>query len=81
MDIQSITSFFMWCSIINGGLMIYWGAFLLLAPDFTFRLQTRFFPMSRETYNQMIYGFFGLFKIFFLIFNLTPLISLWIIAT
>tara|TARA_R110002072_G_scaffold71489_3_gene171365 strand:- start:1644 stop:1889 length:246 start_codon:yes stop_codon:yes gene_type:complete len=80
-DIQAVTAFFMWCSIINGGLLVFWLMFLLLAPDFTFRLQTRFFPMPRETYNRIIYGFLGLFKVFFLIFNLTPLISLWIIAT
>ena len=26
MDIQTLTTFFMWCTIINGGLFVYWAA-------------------------------------------------------
>jgi hypothetical protein len=33
MDIQDITDFFMWCALINEGLLLLWSAFILFAPD------------------------------------------------
>lgn len=80
MELETLTRFFMWCTIINGGVFIFWTAFLLFASDLTYRFQHSFFPIPRETYNVVIYSFLGLFKIFFLIFNLTPYLALLIIA-
>ena len=33
MDIQTLTSFFMWCTIINTGVLIFLGLIYLLAPN------------------------------------------------
>ncbi|SHJ04921.1 hypothetical protein SAMN02745165_01408 [Malonomonas rubra DSM 5091] len=80
MDMTKLTDFFMWCSIINGGLMIYWFLICMLAPDLIYKLQNRFFPMPREVFVPVLYGFLGLFKIFFLVFNLVPYLALLIIG-
>jgi hypothetical protein len=78
MDIQTLTNFFMWCTIINGGLLIFWSVFILLTPGLVYRLQSTFFPMPRETYNVVMYCFLGFFKIIFIVFNLVPFIALLI---
>ncbi len=80
MDIQTLTTFFMWCTIINGGLLILWTLMWMLIPDLIFRLQTHWFPISRETYNVVFYCFIGLFKIMFLLFNVVPYVALLIMA-
>lgn len=80
MDIPTLTNFFMWCTIINLGVMIYWALICMLAPNLVYRLQSRFFPMPRETFDVVIYSFLGLFKIFFIIFNLVPYLALLIIG-
>ena len=80
MDHQLLTTFFMWCTILNGGMLLLWTAFCTLAPDLVFRTQSKWFPLSRETYNVVIYCFLGLFKIIFLVFNVVPLIALLIIG-
>ena len=80
MDIQTLTSFFLGCSIINGSLLIFWTLFTMLAPDLVYRIQSRWFPIPRETFNVAMYGFLGLFKILFLFFNLIPLIVLLIVG-
>lgn len=80
MDIQTLTSFFMWCSIINLSVYILWAMFLVFTPDFVYRIQFKFFPIKRETYDVLIYSFLGLFKLFFLFFNVVPLLSLLIIG-
>ncbi len=50
----------MWCTIINGGLLILWTLSWMLTPDLIFRLQTRWFPITRDAYNVVFYCFVGL---------------------
>ncbi len=80
MDIQILTAFFMWCTIINGSLLVLWTIMLILAPDLAYRMQSKWFPMPRETFNIVIYSFLGLFKIVFLVFNVVPYVALLIVA-
>ena len=80
MDIQTLTTFFMWCTIINGGIFILWTVFIMFAPDLVYRMQSKWFPIPRETFNVVIYSFLGLFKIVFLVFNVVPYVSLLIIG-
>ncbi len=80
MDIQTLTTFFMWCTVMNGALLVLWTIMCLFAPDLVYRTQSRWFPISRETFNVVIYCFLGAFKIFFLVFNLVPYLALLIIG-
>lgn len=80
MDIQTLTTFFMWCSIINGALLALWVTIQMAAPDLVYRTQSFWFPIPRETFNVIFYSFLGLFKLLFLIFNLVPYIALLIIG-
>ncbi|PLX86345.1 MAG: hypothetical protein C0617_01690 [Desulfuromonas sp.] len=80
MDIQTLTAFFMWCSILNGGLLALWTVFCVFAPDLVYRTQRRWFPIPRETWDVVIYYFLGMFKIVFLVFNLVPYVALRIIG-
>ena len=80
MDVQTLTTFFMWCTIINAGLFLYWGIILMFAPGFVYRTQAKFFPMPRETFNVVIYSFLGLFKIVFLVFCAVPYVALLIMG-
>jgi hypothetical protein len=80
MDIEILTKFFMWCTIINGSLLIFWIIVLILAPDMVYRTQNRWFPISQETFNIVMYCFLGLFKIIFLVFNLVPWLVLLIVG-
>ncbi len=80
MDIQSLTTFFMWCTILNGSLLILWTVFSGAAPDLVYRTQSKWFPIPRETFNVVIYSFLGLFKIMVLIFNVVPYVALLIIG-
>jgi hypothetical protein len=52
----------------------------VFAPDFVYRLQSRWFPLPRESFNVVIYSFLGLFKIFFIIFNVVPYLALLIVG-
>ena len=80
MDIQTLTVFFMWCSIINFGLLLFLGLAFLLAPNLIYKLQSMFIPISREMFNVIFYSFIGFFKVIVLVFNVVPWIVLEIIA-
>lgn len=80
MDIQTLTTFFMWCTIINGGLLLLWTVFCVLTPELVYRTQKMWFPIPRDTFDVLIYSFLGLFKIIYLIFNVVPYIALLIVG-
>jgi hypothetical protein len=80
MDIQTLTTFFMWCTIINGALLTLWITIFMLAPDLVYRTQSEWFPLPRETFNVVFYSFLGLFKIVFLVFNVVPYVALLIVG-
>ncbi len=80
MDTTTVRAFFMWCTIINGALLTFSALFCTFAGDLIYRVHSRWFPMSRETFNPVIYSFVGLYKIFFITFNLIPYLALSIIG-
>jgi hypothetical protein len=79
MDIATLTTFFMWCTIINVGILVVWIIVFGLAPEFTYRIQTKLFPMPRETFNVIVYSGFSIYRIVFVVFNLVPYVALLIV--
>ena len=80
MTIQNLTNFFMWCSIINGTIFIFWVTIYTLFPNLVYKTQGIWFSGSKETFNTIMYVFLGVFKVFFLVFNLTPYLALLMIT-
>ena len=79
MDIQKLTAFFKWCSIINIGLFFLSMLMVLAASDFIYSMHGQLFNMPRDAFDVVIYELFGVYKILILIFNLVPYIALRII--
>ncbi len=80
MDIHTATQFFLWCSVINGGLLLYVSFVVLLFPNFLFQAHSRFFPLSRQAFDIAIYSFIGLYKIAFFFLNLVPYLALRLVG-
>jgi hypothetical protein len=80
MDIQILTKFFMWCTIVNVSLLTFSFLLWMFAADFIYRLHGRWFPMQRETFNVVFYSFLGAYKILVYVFNIVPWIVLLIVG-
>ncbi len=80
MAIETLTAFFMWCSIISVGVYALTALMILTVPDLIYRLQTQWLPLPRETYNTIIFSYMGAFKIILIIFVIVPYLSLLIIG-
>ena len=80
MDFQMLTEFFMWCTILNCGLMILSFILVISMMDFIYKKHTHWFPMSRETFNVVMYSYLGIYKIGIILFNLVPWLALLILG-
>lgn len=80
MDITAIRAFFLWCTVINGGLLIVSSIICAVAGDWIYRLHSRWFPISRPSFDVAIYSGIVLYKIVFITFNLVPYLALLIIG-
>ncbi|MEN8208690.1 MAG: DUF6868 family protein [Candidatus Fermentibacteria bacterium] len=80
MDLITLRTFFMWCTILNGGLLIFSSLGLTFAGNLIYRIHSRWFKMPREAFNIVIYSFLGLYKIVLFVFCLVPYIALLIIG-
>jgi len=79
-DVPTIKAFFMWCTIIDGALLVLASLICVLASNWVYRVHTGLFPMSREVFDVARYSFIGLFKILFFVFNVVPYVALLIIG-
>lgn len=80
MDIIAVRVFLMWCTIINGVLMILSFLICAFAGDWVYQMHSKWFTIPREAFNVAIYSFIGLYKMFFWFFNLIPFIALVIVS-
>lgn len=80
MSVVALQQFFMWCTILNLGLLIIASLILILAGDWAFRIHGSLFPISREAFYVVIYSWLGLLKILIIVFNLVPWLALLIIG-
>ena len=81
MDIAMLTKFFMWCTILNVGLLVlsFWVVAFGFGNDFVYRIHSKWFPMPRDTFKPVLYLLIGVYKIFVFVFNLVPWVALVII--
>ncbi|MFO7820563.1 MAG: hypothetical protein R6V56_00665 [Lentisphaeria bacterium] len=82
MNIEILTQFFMWCTIINVALLVLSVLVVVLGfgSDFVYRIHSKWFPMPRDTFNTVLYLLIGVYKIFVVVFNFVPWVALSIIG-
>ena len=80
MDIDTVKAFFMWCTILNGALLVLSSVMCACGGDWVYRMHSKWFTISREAFNVALYCFIGLFKVLVLVFNLAPYVALVIVG-
>ncbi|MBT8352202.1 MAG: hypothetical protein KJO26_13355 [Deltaproteobacteria bacterium] len=67
MNIEKLTAFFMWCTIINGGLLVLSIIIGIIGLDLVYDVQGKLFQIPREALNVAYFSFFGVYKIVWLV--------------
>jgi hypothetical protein len=79
MSLDAARSFFLWCSVINYGVLLAWFGLVMLGREWLYRLWAGWFPIPREQLDATNFVGMALYKIGILLFNLVPCIALHLI--
>jgi hypothetical protein len=80
MTLEIIRAALGWCAIINLAFLCVWSFFMIVAHDFTYRMHTRWFKLSRETFDTIHYSGMAAYKVAIFMFNLVPYFALHIVG-
>jgi hypothetical protein len=67
----------LWSTVINYVILFAWFGAFIFAHDFLYRMHTRWFRMSVETFDTIHYAGIAVYKLGILLLNLTPLLALY----
>ncbi len=80
MSIEQVRDFFLWCSIIDVGLLLFWFVMLSVAHDWVYRWHSRWFKLSVEKFDSIHYAGMAIFKMAVFVFNVVPYVALLIVG-
>ena len=75
----TIEQVLVWCIGINYGVLLVWFGVFVLAHDWMYRLHTRWFRLSIETFDALHYAGMSLYKIGIILLNVVPLVALYLL--
>ncbi|MCK9490217.1 MAG: hypothetical protein M0Q42_12660 [Xanthomonadales bacterium] len=80
MDIEFLRPFLLWSVAVNYAILMIWFLALVFAKDWIRRLHGRWFDLSPTTFDALHYGGMAVYKIGIMLFNLVPLLVLYIMG-
>jgi hypothetical protein len=80
MDINEITVFFGWCTLINMSIYTFSSLFIIVLKRFTMNLHSKLMGMNAKKLPALYFKYLGNYKIAILIFNLAPYLALKLMA-
>jgi len=78
MTSNEIKEVLLWCVGINYGALVVWFGLFVFAHDWMYRLHTRWFKLSVESFDSFHYLAMSIYKIGIILLNLVPLIALFL---
>ena len=79
MSLELFIKILAWSTAINIAIFIFWFIIFISARDLMYKVHTKLFKMSEETFSAMHYGGLGIYRMLILIFNLIPYLILRIV--
>lgn len=76
MTLDTLREMFLWCTVLNYGLLLVWFLLFTLAHDRLHRLHGRWFRLLPEQFDVVHYSGMAMYKIAVVIFNLVPYLAL-----
>jgi hypothetical protein len=79
MNPAAIKTLLLYSLAFNYAILIIWFVVFSLAHDWMYRLHSRWFRLSVETFDAIHYDSMAFYKIGVLLLNVAPLVALWLI--
>jgi uncharacterized protein DUF6868 len=78
MNLDTMRTFFLWCSILNYAILILWVLIAIFAREPLARLHNRLFRLTPAQLDMLNIAGITLYKMAVLIFNIVPCIVLYL---
>jgi hypothetical protein len=75
-----LREFLLWSAGINYVILLIWFGAFVYAHGWMYRLHTRWFKLSVETFDALHYGAMAAYKIGVILLNLVPLAALYLVS-
>ena len=69
----------LYCLAFNYGVLLIWFVVFRFAHDYVYRLHSRWFVLSVETFDQLHYASMAFYKIGIIMLNIAPFVALWLV--
>ncbi len=79
MTIETLRNFLLWCTVINYGILLLWFVLIVGFRSPFNRLFGKLFALPEDHINALMFQGMTFYKLSVFIFNLVPLIALYII--
>ena len=76
MSHHELLLFMIICTVVNYAIISVWFLAFVFAHDWLYRLHSRWFKMTVETFDAIHYGGMAVYKVGIMLLNLGPLIAL-----
>lgn len=76
MTVTTLRDVLIWSLVFNYVILMVWFIAITVAHDWVYRLHTRWFSLSRDTFDAIHYGGMAAYKIGILLLNLAPLVAI-----
>jgi hypothetical protein len=80
MNLEQLTEFFKWMTIINIGLLIISSVVVMVLKNVICKMHGKLFGLKEEQVAIAAYSFLGMYKLLVLVLNIVPYISLVLIT-
>ncbi len=80
MTIETIRTFFGWCTVINIGLLIFSSIFLIAMRGTASRIHGKMLNLDEKYLSQAYFQFLAQYKIAIIVFNVVPYFALRIVG-
>ena len=74
-DLHALREILIWSLVVNYVILLVWFAAIVFAHDWVYRFHTRWFHLSRESFDAIHYGGMAVYKIGTLLLNVAPLVG------
>lgn len=80
MSVELTRSFFLWCAVVNYGILLVWFLVFVFAHDGIQRIHGRWFHLSGNQFDALHYAGMAIFKIGIILLNLVPFVVLCVLG-
>ena len=80
MTVELLQALLGWSGLINLGVLLCWFLLISIVPGWIYELHHKFYPISRESFNNIHYAGMMIYKLFSFMFFIVPYIALRLIA-